>query len=582
MAEPDFRLKVGADVAASVNQFKQDLQDIVKQLESNPPKIKVKIDDKSVTDIASEARKRLEQQLQQNAPKTQIKLDTAYVKRTEQEVKTALQGIYNSLDLSSKVRQNESAFKALTGSVQKMWTEHTRQVTAAAQADVNMMNAQDALNEKLKAGDTEIQQRIQAITDLSRSELGYRSTVDSMTAALAAYDRETQEVNDALAELARRDKEAADQLSPEATEFQDRVNALARYQSQLEGSADAHKEVKHTANDMRAALADYERQQKANAQAAREQAQETDAATGEMREFGDAVDNAGAKTGKFTAGMQELGQYLLRFVSIQQVISQIENLVKTSVELDSSFTQLQIVTKESDGVMREFGNTAADIATRVGASIADVVDSATTFARLGYSLSESATLSEFTTMLQNVGDIDVSSAQNAITSIVKAFGDEIDISNIETVMDKLVTVGNGFPISVSQIAEGMTNASSALAAAGNSFDQSVALLTAANTTVQDAARSSTGLRTIAARLRNVKTELDDLGETMTEAKYQELVSSLTDAKVSLVDQNGELRSTYDILKDLAAVWDDLSSGEQAALATNIAGKRVPGRTEMCA
>lgn len=42
---------------------------------------------------------------------------------------------------------------------------------------------------------------------------------------------------------------------------------------------------------------------------------------------------------------------------------------------------------------------------------------------------------------------------------------------------------NNFPISVSQIAEGMTNASSALAAAGNSFDQSVALLTAANTTI---------------------------------------------------------------------------------------------------
>ena len=42
---------------------------------------------------------------------------------------------------------------------------------------------------------------------------------------------------------------------------------------------------------------------------------------------------------------------------------------------------------------------------------------------------------------------------------------------------------NNFPISVSEIAEGMKNASSALAAAGNSFDQSVALLTAANTTI---------------------------------------------------------------------------------------------------
>ena len=44
-------------------------------------------------------------------------------------------------------------------------------------------------------------------------------------------------------------------------------------------------------------------------------------------------------------------------------------------------------------------------------------------------------------MLSSVGDIDVSSAQNAVTAIVKAFSDEIDIDNIESVMDRLVKVG---------------------------------------------------------------------------------------------------------------------------------------------
>ena len=85
-------------------------------------------------------------------------------------------------------------------------------------------------------------------------------------------------------------------------------------------------------------------------------------------------------------------------------------------------------------------------------------------------------------MLQNVGDIDVSDAQDSITSIIKAFN--ISTDQIESTMDKLVVTGNHFPISVSQIAEGMTNASSTLAAAGNTFEQSVALLTAANTTIK--------------------------------------------------------------------------------------------------
>ena len=141
---------------------------------------------------------------------------------------------------------------------------------------------------------------------------------------------------------------------------------------------------------------------------------------------------------------------------------------------------------------------------------------------------------------------------------------------------------NNFPISVSQIAEGMNNASSALAAAGNSFEQSVALLTAANTVIQNSAKSSTGLRTIAARLRNTTAELDELGETMTTAKYEELVKMLTDHQVALTTVNGEYRSTYDILSDIAKQWESMTSMEQAALATQIAGKLMPVRTEMCA
>ena len=41
-------------------------------------------------------------------------------------------------------------------------------------------------------------------------------------------------------------------------------------------------------------------------------------------------------------------------------------------------------------------------------------------------------------------DIDVKDAQDAITSIIKAF-DDVDASNIESVMDKLITTGKMLP-----------------------------------------------------------------------------------------------------------------------------------------
>lgn len=60
---------------------------------------------------------------------------------------------------------------------------------------------------------------------------------------------------------------------------------------------------------------------------------------------------------------------------------------------------------------------------------------------------------------------------------------------------------------------------------------------------------------------------------MTTPKYEELVKSLTDTGVALRDVNGEFRSTYDIIADIAKQWDKMSSTEQAALITNIAGTR---------
>lgn len=69
---------------------------------------------------------------------------------------------------------------------------------------------------------------------------------------------------------------------------------------------------------------------------------------------------------------------------------------------------------------------------------------------------------------------------------------------------------------------------------------------------------------------------------MTESKYEELVSALTKAHVRLTDVNGDYKSTYEIMKEIAAVWGEMSDKERAALTTAVAGKRVPGHIVICA
>ena len=79
--------------------------------------------------------------------------------------------------------------------------------------------------------------------------------------------------------------------------------------------------------------------------------------------------------------------------------------------------------------------------------------------------------------------------------------------------------------------------------------------------------------TITARIRKTDSELNDLGEAMTESVYENLIAALSKYNVSLRDAKGEYRDTYDIMKDIAGVWDKMSSAEQAALAELAAGNR---------
>ena len=100
------------------------------------------------------------------------------------------------------------------------------------------------------------------------------------------------------------------------------------------------------------------------------------------------------------------------------------------------------------------------------------------------------------------------------------------------------------------------------------------------------------LRTIALRLTGTeaaKKELEELGEDVsdftvtTSSKLNQQIIDLTKTQdgfgVSLLDMNGNYRSTYDILLDIANVWEqiaeeDLATGEnrQNALLEMMAGK----------
>lgn len=155
------------------------------------------------------------------------------------------------------------------------------------------------------------------------------------------------------------------------------------------------------------------------------------------------------------------------------------------VDIDTAMTELKKVTNETAATYRAFLDDASKRAKSLGTTLADTVTATADFARLGYSLEDASRLADSALVYKNVGDgIDsINDASESVISTMKAFN--VEAENSMTIVDKFNEVGNNFAISSKGVGDALLNSASALASANNDLDQSIALIAAANSVVQD-------------------------------------------------------------------------------------------------
>lgn len=192
-----------------------------------------------------------------------------------------------------------------------------------------------------------------------------------------------------------------------------------------------------------------------------------------------AAGEAGMKLGDVIK--QKLGKFAGWFsiaTVVMRSVNELKNMYRTVVELDSAMVGLRKVSDETEQSYTKFFTTATQQAQKLGASITDVINSTTEFARLGYNLADSTQLAEVATLYKNVGDgIDIGQATTNIISTMKGFG--IAAKDSQQIVDTFNKVGNEFAISSAGIGDALQRSASALANAKNSLSESVALTVAA-------------------------------------------------------------------------------------------------------
>nr|MCR5607008.1 phage tail tape measure protein [Treponema sp.] len=271
-------------------------------------------------------------------------------------------------------------------------------------------------------------------------------------------------------------------------------------------------------------------------------------------------------------------KFLAQLLSWQDIIRYIREVASAVIELDTALTEMRKVSDESLSSLQKYQDLSFNIADQIGVTSTQLQQSTADFMRLGESLTDAAESAKVANVLMNVSEFEsISEATDALISMASAYSDleKMDI------VDRLNEIGNNYSISTDGIATALQNSASALVTASNDIDESIALITAGNVVVQDPDKVGNGIRTIALRLTGTKEAsetLKELGEEtddmiMTQSKLRATIMDATKAAsengkgFDILDDNGNYKSTYEIMLGLAELYDKIIESDKK-LGTN--------------
>lgn len=286
---------------------------------------------------------------------------------------------------------------------------------------------------------------------------------------------------------------------------------------------------------------------------------------------------------KFTSIMQ----YMTMSFSIYRLVAQVRRGVQYVKEIDLALTELRKVTNETKETYDKFLEEAAKTGAKLGATISAVTEATATFAKLGYSMEMASKMAKSAIVYKNVGD-NIESTEDAANSIISTMkGFRMEASESMAIVDRFNEVGNRFAITSQGIGEALKRSASALSEGGNSLDESIGLITAANEVVNDPSNVGTALKTLTLRLRGSKTELEEMGEDIsdmatTTSSLQAKLLALTGGKVDIMLDETTFKNSTQILREMAAAWEDMDDISRASALELMGGRLLPLCIEICA
>lgn len=160
--------------------------------------------------------------------------------------------------------------------------------------------------------------------------------------------------------------------------------------------------------------------------------------------------------------------------------------IQSVIDLNTAMIDLRKTTEATSDEYQRFYVNANKTAKELGSTTQEVISQTAEWSRLGYTLNQAAVLARNSSIFSSISeDLDISSATDGLISIIKAFDIEVE-DTLDGIISKVNEIGNKYAVTNSDIVNALLESSSAMAAANNTFDQTIALATAAIEITRDA------------------------------------------------------------------------------------------------
>ena len=278
-----------------------------------------------------------------------------------------------------------------------------------------------------------------------------------------------------------------------------------------------------------------------------------------------------------TVANTTVGKAVSTFFGYQMVLRQLRVIwnraITTITELDKQLTSQAIVTDLTRQETWDLVGSYQKLADATGFTTTQIASVTTEYLKQGESVKNALTLTEAAAKAAQVAGISATDSVQYLTTAIHGF--RLEASDALAVSDKFAALAADSATDYDELAIALSKVASQANLAGMSMDYTLALLTTGLDITQEAGESiGTALKTVIARMR----EISDYGETLEDGStINDVEEALNVIGVKLRDQNGELRSTGDVLDEIGNKWDTLSSNQQAAVAKALAGTRQQSR-----